>query len=278
MSSGYIRDAAPFFGVSDKMLKRILTVVAFVLGTELVWIFGIRPCMPISRFEINGIPNLDREIILAAAGINEHSSFMTIRRESAEAALSLLPMVKSARLVKHFPSGIEIVLEPREAAALAITESGGRLKPVLIDGNGVILNIGKEGVRAPGEEDSEGYGGGDLPVISGISLDKAFPGMKLSRMYGGLFRQLKTIAAESPQLLQAFSEIRVNVKNYDGFDLTLFPAHIPIRVRAGPELNVETLKYMLLTLDVLSTRAGEIEEIDFRTGTASYMFKEAHSG
>jgi cell division protein FtsQ len=267
MSSGFLVNDAPAGILSDRVLKRILTTVAVILGAEVLWLFGIRPCMPLSRFEVKGIPNVDEAAVIAAAGIGEHSSFMTVNRETAEAALSLLPMVKSARVIKRFPSGIEIVLEPRRAAAITFLENGERISPAMIDGNGMIFGIGREGYR-----------GDVLPVISGIPLDKAYPGMKLSRVYRGLFGQLETLAAEAPQLLSAVSEIRVNQKNYDGFDLTLFPVHTPVKVRTGPDLDAETLKYMLLVLDVLSSRAAEIEEIDFRTGTASYTLKEAYSG
>jgi cell division protein FtsQ len=253
--------------VSDKTLKRVLSAVAVILGAELLWLFGIRPCMPLSRFEIKGMSNVDKAYVLAAAGIGEHSSFMTVNRETAEAALSLLPMVKSARVLKHFPSGIEIILEPRRAAAMTFLENGERIVPALIDGDGMIFNIGREGFRDD-----------DLPVISGLVLDKAYPGMKLPRMYRGLFRQLEKLAAESPHLLLTVSEIRINQKNYDGFDLTLFPVHIPVKVRTGTNLDEETLRYILLTLDVLSARAAEIEEVDFRTGTASYTLKEGYSG
>jgi cell division protein FtsQ len=210
---------------------------------------------------------MDDSFVLAAAGIGKHSSFMTINKKTAESALASLPMVKSARVFKRFPSGLEIVLEPRRAAAIVFVENGGRCKPALIDGNGTVFSI-----------DGEGYGEPVLPVVSGLDLDRAFPGMRLPRFYGRVFRQLEHIAGESPELLLAVSEIRINRKNYDGFDLTVFPAHVPIKVRMGPELKAETIRYMLLMLDVLSVRAEEIEEIDFRTGTASYTVKEAYSG
>jgi cell division protein FtsQ len=251
----------------DKFLKHALVVVGILLGTELLWLFGIRPCMPFSRLEIHGIPNMDDSFILAAAGIGEHSSFMTVNKKTAESALAALPMVRSASVLKHFPSGLQIVLEPRRAAAIVFAENGGKLRPALIDGNGTVFSI-----------EGEGYGEAVLPVVSGLELDKAFPGMKLPRIYGKIFRQLEHIAAESPELLSAVSEIRINRKNYDGFDLTIFPAHVPIKVRMGPELTTETIRYMLLMLDVLSVRAEEIDEIDFRTGTASYTLKEAYSG
>jgi cell division protein FtsQ len=255
---------APF---KERVLKHILVIVALLLGAELLWLFGIRPCMPFSRLRITGIPNLDDSFTLAAAGIGKHSSFMTVNRKAAEAALVSLPMVKSAKVLKHFPATLEIILEPRTAAAIVLVENGGKLKPVLIDGNATIFSV-----------DGESYGETVLPVVSGLELDNAYPGMKLPRIYGRVFKQLEQIAAESPELLLAVSEIRINRQNYDGFDLTVFPAHIPVRVRMGPELKAETLKYMLLLLDVLSVRVAEIEEVDFRTGTASYTVKEAYSG
>jgi cell division protein FtsQ len=266
MSSAYAAGVRPA-AFKERILKHILVVVAVLLGAELLWLFGVRPCMPFSRLAIHGIPNMDDSCVLAAAGIGKHSSFMTVNRGAAEAALAALPMVKSARVFKRFPSGLEIVLEPRKAAAIVFVENGGRFKPALIDGNGTVFSI-----------EGEGYGDSVLPVVSGLELDRAFPGMKLPRFYGRVFRQLEQIADESPELLLTVSEIRINRKNYDGFDLTIFPAHTPIKVRMGPELTAETIRYMLLMLDVLSVRAEEIEEIDFRTGTASYTVKEAYSG
>jgi cell division protein FtsQ len=265
MSSVYAAGVrpAPF---KERILKYILVIVTVLLGAELLWLFGIRPCMPFSRIVITGIPNPD-DSALAAAGIGKHSSFMTLNRKAAEAALASLPMLKSAKVVKHFPSVLEIVLEPRTAAAIVFAENGGKLKPVLIDGNATVFSV-----------DGEGFGETVLPVVSGLELDNVYPGMKLPRVYGRVFKQLEQITAESPELLLAVSEIRIDRKNYGGFDLTIFPAHIPVKVRMGPELKAETLKYMLLMLDVLSVRAEEIEEVDFRTGTASYTVKEAYSG
>jgi cell division protein FtsQ len=265
MSNAYA--AARPVVVKERILKHALVVVAVFLGAELLWLFGIRPCMPFSRLEIRGISNIDDSFVLAAAGIGKHSSFMTVNEKAAEKALVSLPMVKSARVLKRFPSGIEIILEPRRAAAIVFAENGGKLRPALIDGNGTVFSI-----------EGEGYEEAVLPVVSGLELDRAFPGMKLSRVYGKVFKQLEHIAVESPELLLAISEIRINRKNYDGFDLTVFPAHVPIKVRMGPELKAETIRYMLLMLDVLSARAEEIDEIDFRTGTASYTIKEAYSG
>jgi cell division protein FtsQ len=193
---------------------------------------------------------------------------MTVNSGTAEAALSSLPMVHAARVVKHFPGRVEIILEARRPAAMVLVESGGRFQPALIDGRGMIFSVGKEGF-----DENE-----IIPILSGLSLEGVSPGTKLPRMYSSFFKSLEILVAEAPELLAAVSEIRINQKNYDGFDLTLYPTHTPIKVRVGQDLNEETLRYMLLMLDVLSPRAEYIEEVDFRTGTASYTLKEAYSG
>jgi cell division protein FtsQ len=272
MSSGYLYgDAAPVKApvrsVSDKNLKRILALVLIVLSGELIWLFGISPCMPFSKITITGIPGVDESAILTLAGIGSHSSYMTVNVSACEQALLGLPAVRAARVVKSFPNRIDIVLEPRRAAAMVFVEEGGRIFPALIDGSGMIFSVDREGFRK--EE--------VLPVISGLVLETVFPGMKLPRIYSSLFAELETLSREAPELLAAVSEIRINPKNYNGYDLILYPAHQGVRVRVSHDINEETLRYMLLMLDVLSAQSGGgIREIDFRTGTASY--KEAYSG
>ena len=271
MSSGYMYgdDLVPrpaVHSAGDRRLKRILAVIAVVLSAELIWLFGIGPCMPLSKVTVTGIPGINEKAVLALAGIGSHSSYLTVNTRSAEEALVSLPEVRSARVIKRFPNRLELHLESRRAAAMVFVAGEERIFPALIDGNGMIFSIGKEGFR--NEE--------TLPVISGLALEGVYSGMKLPRIYNSLFARLETLSRTSPELLAAISEIRINHKDYDGYDLTLYPAHRGARVRVNGDITEETLRYMLLMLDVLSTEFRGIEEIDFRTGTASY--KEAYSG
>jgi len=258
----------------DQTLKRILIFIGVVLGIELIWLFGISPCMPLARITVSGIPGIDEKAVLAIAGLGSHSSYMTVNVRTAEQALLSLPVVRSARVEKHFPNRVEIHLVRRRAAAIAFVEAAGEIFPALVGGDGMLINIGKEGFR--NEE--------TLPVVSGLVLEGVYPGMKLPRIYNELFWRLETLARDAPELLAAISEIRINHKNYDGYDLTLYPAHQGVRVRVAEDITEETIRYMFLMLDVLSVKSknnsesANIEEIDFRTGTASYKVKEAHSG
>jgi cell division protein FtsQ len=244
----------------------MLAIIAVVLGAELIWLFGVSPCMPLSRISITGIPGVDEKAVLALAGIGTRTTFMTINVQSAEEALEALPMIRSARVIKRFPNRVEICLESRRAAAIAFVANGERIFPALIDGDGILFNVGKEGFLY----------NETLPVISGLVLEGAYRGMKLPRMYNKLFSRLETLSLNTPELLSTISEIRINHRSYDGYDLTLYPAHKEVRVRVSDDITEETLRYVLLMLDVLSAKHMGIKEIDFRTGTASYQ--EAYSG
>jgi cell division protein FtsQ len=194
---------------------------------------------------------------------------MTVNPRTAEEALLALPAVRSARVVKHFPNRVEVLLESRRPAAMTFVNGEGGVFPALIDGDGMILAVGREGLEE----------GETLPVISGLDLERVYPGMKVPRLFGGLFARLETLARETPELLAVISEIRINQKKYGGYDLTLYPAaYRGVRVRVSEDMDEETLRYMLLLLDVLSAGSQNAEEIDFRTGTASYKIKEAYSG
>ena len=271
MSSGYyfenvLEKQEAVHSTGNKNLKKLLAVITVILGAELIWLFGISPCMPLSKASVFGIPGIDEKAVLALAGIGKHSSFMTVNVQSAEEALRSLPMIRSARVIKRFPNRVELHLESRRAAAMAFVQREEKIFPALIDGDGMIFNVGKEGL-----DRNE-----TLPVISGLVLEGVYPGMKIPRMYNTLFERLETLNRNAPELIAAISEIKINQRNYDGYDLTLYPAHKGVRVRVSNDITEETLKYVLLMLDVLSAKSKSIEEIDFRTGTASY--KEVHSG
>jgi cell division protein FtsQ len=264
----FVRNGERKNDAADKMLKRILTLVFVVLGVELIWLFGVSPCMPLSRVTVSGIPGIDEAAVLALAGIERYSSYMTVNITAAEQALLAMPTVRSAQVIKHFPNRIEIRLESRQVVAVVLLEKGGEVFPALIGGDGILFYTGGEGLT---NEKS-------LPVISGLPLEGVYSGMKLPWIYNSLFGQLETLAQKTPELMAAISEIRINNKNYDGYDLTLYPAHGGVRVKLSGSINEETIRYMFLMLDVLSAKSESIKEIDFRTGTASYIVKEAHSG
>jgi cell division protein FtsQ len=254
----------------DRRLKWLLIALALLLAGELVWVLGITPCMPFSVIEISGIPDLDRGAALARAGIGPHSSYMTVDARGAELALSAMHQVESARVTKQFPDTIRIVLEGRKAVAMALVPVNGKIEPVLFDKYGVVFQIGSGGVES-------GVNVETLPIISGLVFTSLSLGMKLPAIFQRFFSDLAKLQGSAPELLGTISEIQVSRKAYDGFELTLFPLHYPSKVRVGNEITPDTIRYMLLLIDALKKQGVVPEEIDFRTGTASYK-KEASLG
>jgi cell division protein FtsQ len=250
----------------NKGLKRVILVVSIVLAAELFWLFGISPMMPLSVVEVTGMPGADRAMILSQAGITPRSSYFTVNTAEMEKALGSLYQVESVRVTKRFPDTVRIVLEPSQAVAMSLAAFNGRIYPIFLDKHGVIIKIG---------DDKQGMAS-SMPIISGLVFDQPVLGMKLPAMFASFFDNLDRINAAAPELMGTISEIRINRKTYDGFDLILYPVHNPIRVRVGADLNEETLRYMMLMIDVL--RGANVGEVDFRTGTASYTLKEASSG
>jgi cell division protein FtsQ len=253
----------------SKGLKRLIIIAAVILGAEGIWLFVVTPCMPFSVVEVNTFPGFDRAAALALAGIGEEASFMTVNAAAAEKALSGFYLVDSARVTKRFPDRLRIYLEPRRAVAFSLASVSGRALPVYFDREGVIFHIGK------GEEIGASP---NLPLISGLVFEQPVPGMRLPALFTPFLEDLEKIETLSPELLGAVSEIRINRKPFDGFDLILYPLHHPVRVRLKKNLAENTLRYVMLTLDVFESRDSMPGEIDFRSGIASYTAKEVPPG
>jgi cell division protein FtsQ len=245
-------------------IKALVIAAASVLALEILWLLVISPCMPLSHVDITAFPGLERGEVLLRAGISERSSYISVKAKVVEKNLETIKEVESARVTKRFPNSLKILVVPRVAVAMAFIRMGGRQVPVYVDRYGIAF---KTGGTLPAAQ--------SMPVISGLPLVEDKP---LSAMYAPLFASLDKIRYAEPQLLKAVSEIRVNKKPFDGFDLILYPVHSPIRIRLDPNMNEETLRYVMLMIDVFASRSSEIEEIDFRTETASYKLKEASSG
>jgi cell division protein FtsQ len=263
--------AAGTGSVIDKRLKRVLLVVAGILGMEFIWLFGITALLPLSAVEVSGIPGIDRAAVLAQAGINARSSFVTVNTEDVRKRLEALYLVESARVVKQYPDTVRIMLEPRKITAMSLTKIGGRTQPVSFDRYGVIIKTGNGG-GVPALPPS-------VPLISGFVFSDPGLGTRLPVMFESFLSSLARINAASPELLTAVSEIRINRRTFDRFDLILYPVHSPVRFRVEADLDEAALKHMILMIDVLGSADGVLpEEIDLRTGTASYREKEASSG
>jgi cell division protein FtsQ len=256
----------------ERFIKRLAIVLGVALGLEIVWFCAIVPFLPFSSVTVAYSGKIPRAELLAAAGIHAKSSWINCDAAQAKQALEALPSIASAVVLKRFPDRLAVQLTERSAIAVTFAELDGRVVPLSFDREGVVFQIG-QGPRA-----SVPLGANALPVVSGLVFERAQEGTRLPDFLGDFLSDLERLERTSPALLASISEIRIQKKAYESYDLVLYPVKPRVRVRIGSRLNEETLQYMMLVLDVLSSRGIRTDEIDFRTGTAVYREKEASSG
>ena len=266
MAADYIVPDSAAPGRLEKFLKVFIIFAVLGLGAELVWLLGVGPFRPFSRIDITGFDGLSREEIIAKAGITANSSFFSTNVRSLEKALMSQSSIEYAKVFKYFPSRLQIVLEGRRAVASLLCPLEGRTVPVIFDSHGVVFEVGGAESIVPGE----------FPVVSGLIIQEPYAGMQLPSMFIPLFMEIEKIRISAPELLGAVSEIKINRKPFDSYDLILYPIHKKIKVRLS-ELNEDLLRYTLLMVDVLSQKESGIDSFDFRSGIASYIPKEASS-
>jgi cell division protein FtsQ len=246
----------------EKGLKRLLIIAGVIFAAELIWLLGISPFIPFSTVEVHGFSDFSRSQILYLAGIDDSSSYFSTNVSLIKERLSTNILVESAVVMKRFPDKLSIYLNPRKPAAVTLFNTASGQSMMYIDRQGVIYKI----------EHDASMEKSDIPVISGI--ENPHLNMRLPTALIPLMNNLGEISVSSPELLSAISEIRVERKAWDGYDLMLFPVHSSIKVRVENNLTEEALRYMLLMLNVFEKDENRPQEIDFRSGMGSYKIKE----
>jgi len=276
----------------DRSFKMFIAISIILLTLLLIWLLGIAPFRAFSKIDINGgevtingmaelLPQsqstlagelayfgISKDEIFAKAGIRADSCYFTTSAPAIEKALSQFASFETVRVIKHFPDRLQIVLEGRRPVASAFATRDGRTVPVLLDSQGVIFRIGSE--------IEDGIIPRLLPIISGLVIEDPYPGMKLPVLFAPLFKQLEKMETSAPELLAAVSELRIVRRSFDGFDVVLYPANKRVKVHLS-EINEDLLRYTLLMVDVLASRDPTVDSLDFRSGIASYIPKEASS-
>ena len=246
-------------GKIEKGIKKVLVVMSVILAAQLIWLFGVSPFIPFSNVEIHAFSPLTRAEILILAGIDENSSFASTNASAVRERLSSHILAESAVVIKRFPDRLSIFLNPRIASAVTLADiNSGRDCAFLIDCNGVLFKTA----------DADSSGIANLPVLSGIENPQI--GTRLPAPLVSLVKNLDMMALTSSELLSAISEIRIERKTWDGFELVLFPVHSEIRVRVENNLTEDTIRYMLLMLSIFDRETQRPQEIDFRSGIGSY--------
>lgn len=116
-------------------------VVLVAVGVGLV-LLERSSLVALADLEVVGLERLEREEVLAAAGVREGMSVLRIRRGSVEERIEAMPLVEQARVERLGALGLRIRVE-EEAPALTARFPAGS---VLVSEEGLVLGEGE----APG--------------------------------------------------------------------------------------------------------------------------------
>jgi cell division protein FtsQ len=254
--------------VAERVLSGLLALAA-VFSLVAATVFFLPPLLRITRYEVSGNASMSREEILSAALIHDKEYFFSLDAARVKGALEAQPRVASAKVAKLFPNGLSIAVVERRPVATALADIGGRTVAVSLDAQGVAFAEATEAEASA------------MPVLSGLRFEGFRMGTRLPPPVAGLLVSLGEVAASDPVLLSAISEIRLvgASESSTPSEILIYPLNQRIPVRAGAAFDTQTLRSIILVLDVLGTKgiAGSVKEIDFRTGTVVYRTKEGQS-
>ncbi len=250
----------------NRFFGGLVAFLCFVLILELVYHFVLVPRLQISHVEVRTDPEfpLTDEELIRVAGLEHGGTFFQIDAAEIERRLESAACVRSASVVKMFPDTVRIVLKKRKPLLMSLVSHDGNLVPVAIDEEGVVFEHGRTVF---------GY---DIPIISGVSFPEIRSGMRLPDRLLSFLEDIAALKEGNPTLFNLISEIKFVKKNTTDYEILLYPSRNPIRIRIGPELTEQQLKYYLMVLDVAMKNgiSETFAELDFRTGEAVYRVGE----
>lgn len=262
-----VRAGAP----RPRVLRLALAAVAALGVLWLVARVAAGPLLAVRSVQVTGDSPLPEAEVVAASGIDLGDPLISLDVAAVRARLEALPLVRSAGVEVRFPGTVRLAIERRAAVALVVAERDGRSLPALVDADGTIFAVARRAEEA------------DLPVVSGLTLGTAAIGSTLGPDAVALLADLAELAARSPALYRAVSEVRLepagasgNAAPLGGPEFLLYLVSSPVPVRARGSLDERLLQYSLMAQELLSGQGilDDILELDFRGGEVVYRMKE----
>lgn len=242
-----------------KIIKIVFCILCFVLLGELIIYKYIMPVFESPKVTVNGQKNYSAEEIAIKLLPMNSTSWVDFDVEEAVSILSSEPGIEKVTVEKKFPDKIFIDVVEREPVALTFIEENGRSNPVQIDKNGVLFGL----------KNNEVLDTNQIPIISGLSVEHMSGGMRISSKYRPLIEQILKIKELGKNYFAGISEICVHPKETGTYELELIPSQSKTKVFTDRTLNEESLKYMMIVLDVINLLDADVPELDLRYGSVS---------
>ena len=258
------KNRAKHLGDNAKLAIAFILLVA--LGTGLY--FSVPEVTRVNKVTVLGMTNTTEKEIMEALNLTPDINLVNADVPAMEGRILANPKIAEANVRRVFPDQLAIDLVERKAVACVLINEEIGTKSVAIDADGVAFAF-MDSIASSGK----------LPVLSGIRFERFLPGQRLPEYLRPLLGDIAGLSKDSPSLLEAFSEIKIEKISDSEAELLLFPSGKSVPIRMSARLTKASLGSALLVLDILAGRQGteKIEEIDFRTGTIVYRTKEAQA-
>lgn len=248
---------------------KLLIALVLLVGIGIGLYFSVPEVTRIGRVTVRGMTSVSEKEIVDALELSPAVNLVNADIPSMEARILLNPKIADARVGRAFPDRLVVDLKERKAVACVLVAEEIGTKSIAIDEEGVAFAY-MDSIATDRK----------LPVLSGIRFENFTPGQRLPTYLTPLLHDIAELSKESPSVLDAFSEIKIEKISDSEAELVLFPSGKTIPIRMPLRLTKANLGSALLVLDILADRQGaeKIQEIDFRTGTIVYRTKEAQPG
>lgn len=242
------------------LLKIIVFVLCILLLIEAALYTFIIPALVPAKISFYGFKNIPESVARSKIQEIDTLTWMQFDASRAVNALSSISGIERVSVDKRFPDRVDIRITERKAVAKTIIETGGKCKSVQIDKNGVLFLANADYIAKDN----------NIPLITGLPVEEMAEGSRLPSKYRSLMEQIDYISSLPQKYFAAVSEIQVVTKEYGNYELILYPVHTHIRVLTDRVLNEDSLKYMMVALDVVNSLEPNAAEIDLRYGSVSY--------
>jgi cell division protein FtsQ len=248
-----------------KLLLALILIVALGAGMY----YAVPKVTKITKVSVQGMENVQEKEVMAALLLSPDTNLFNADIQSMKSRILENPKIIDASIRRIFPDSLTIQLSERRAVACVLVTQEIGTKSIAIDEHGVAFAYLDAIVTQ-----------NRIPVLSGIRFERFVPGQSLPSYLIPLLGDIAVLSRQTPSVLDAFSEIKIEKISNSEAELLLFPSGKRVPIRMPARLTAAKLGSALLVLDILSSRKGSemVEEIDFRTGTIVYKTKEAQTG
>lgn len=257
--------------INRKRLRRILvtiiTILSILIVMQVSWTLLVLPNMKLKNVEVISSTSfpINPDTVRAVIGIDVGDVYPDIDVKRIESQIMNNLMVEKVQAVKRFPDRLTINITERIPLAMTLFETKeGRMVPVQLDREGYIINVGK------------GVDYFDLPVVSGgFQMALPVPGERVRRPASSLLNRLNGIALQNPELYRLISEVKINTKGSDNFEILLYIRGHRIPVLLKESFSNARLLRAIGVMDALQD-VGKDESIlliDYRSDNITYSYK-----